>query len=71
MAKILFVSAGLDGVSGAGVGCRIHLKTLQNLMMFFTGFTRFLSDVQKANKVSDKEKYNELQQMYELVDEAE
>lgn len=42
-----------------------------NLMMFFTGFTRFSSDVQKVNKVSDKEKHAQLKQMYELVDEAE
>lgn len=42
-----------------------------NLMMFFTGFTRFSSDVQKANKVSDKEKHAQLRQMYKLVDEAE
>lgn len=42
-----------------------------NLLMFFTGFTRFSSDVQKANKVSDKEKHAQLKQMYELVDEAE
>lgn len=42
-----------------------------NLLMFFTGFTRFSSDVQKANKVSDQEKHAQLRQMYELVDEAE
>lgn len=42
-----------------------------NLMMFFTGFTRFSSDVQKANKISDKEKNTQLRQMYGLVDEAE
>lgn len=46
-----------------------HLNN--NLMMFFTGFTRFSSEVQKANKVSDKEKYTQLNQMYKLVDEAE
>lgn len=43
-----------------------------NLMMFFTGFTRFSSEVQKANAVSsprDKNVY--LKQMYDLVDEAE
>lgn len=43
-----------------------------NLMMFFTGFTRFSSDVQKANAASsplDKNMY--LKQMYDLVDEAE
>lgn len=43
-----------------------------NLLMFFTGFTRFSSEVQKANAASspiDKNIY--LKQMYELVDEAE
>ena len=43
-----------------------------NLMMFFTGFTRFSSDVQKANKVSaTEEKRSRLKKMYELVDKAE
>ena len=43
-----------------------------NLMMFFTGFTRFSSDVQKANKVSaTEEKRARLKKMYELVDKAE
>lgn len=43
-----------------------------NLMMFFTGFTRFSSDVQKINKLSSaEEKKAKLKKMYELVDEAE
>ena len=43
-----------------------------NLMMFFTGFTRFSSDVQKKNKVGeDEDKKARLKKMYELVDEAE
>lgn len=43
-----------------------------NLMMFFTGFTRFSSDVQKANSASSAEDKNiRLKKMYELVDEAE
>lgn len=43
-----------------------------NLMMFFTGFTRFSSDVQKANSASGSEDKNtRLKKMYELVDEAE
>ena len=43
-----------------------------NLMMFFTGFTRFSSDVQKANSASDAEGKNaRLKKMYELVDDAE
>ncbi len=42
-----------------------------NLMMFFTGFTRFSSDMQKANNVSAAEKTNQLKEMLRLVDEAE
>lgn len=43
-----------------------------NLMMFFTGFTRFSSDVQKANSASGTEdKKARLKKMYGLVDEAE
>lgn len=42
-----------------------------NLLMFFTGFTRFSSDMQKANAVGYAEKIKQLQQMYALVDEAE
>ena len=42
-----------------------------NLMMFFTGFTRFSSDVQKANAVGSKDKKAQLKEIYELVDEAE
>lgn len=43
-----------------------------NLMMFFTGFTRFSSDVQKANSASStEEKKARLKKMYGLVDEAE
>lgn len=43
-----------------------------NLMMFFTGFTRLSSDVQKANSSSGGEdKKVKLKRMHELVDEAE
>lgn len=42
-----------------------------NLLMFFTGFTRFSSDVQKANKAGYEEKVKQLCEMYKLVDEAE
>ncbi|MGN0455481.1 MAG: kinase [Acutalibacteraceae bacterium] len=42
-----------------------------NLMMFFTGFTRFSSDVQKANAAGKKDKTAQLKEMYSLVDEAE
>lgn len=43
----------------------------QNLMMFFTGFTRFSSDMQKANNVAAIDKTQQLKDMLALVDEAE
>lgn len=42
-----------------------------NLMMFFTGFTRFSSDVQKSNAVGKEDKLAQLKEMHALVDEAE
>ncbi len=42
-----------------------------SLLMFFTGFTRFSSDLQKANQAGYDEKVKQLQQMYALVDDAE
>lgn len=41
-----------------------------NLLMFFTGFTRFSSDVQKAN-ATQTDKTKQLLEMYSLVNEAE
>lgn len=43
----------------------------KSLMMFFTGFTRFSSDVQKANSGMSQEKIHRLQEMKLLVDKAE
>lgn len=43
----------------------------QNLMMFFTGFTRFSSDVQKANAAGKTDKTTQLKEMLSLVDDAE
>ena len=44
----------------------------ENLLMFFTGFTRFSSDIQKSNsKMNKEDKEKKLAQMYELVDKAE
>lgn len=42
-----------------------------NLMMFFTGFTRFSSEVQKANAECKMDKIAQLKEMLVLVDEAE
>ena len=46
-------------------------KLNDNLLMFFTGFTRFSSDVQKANASDKKDKTAQLKEMQALVDEAE
>lgn len=44
----------------------------KNLLMFFTGFTRFSSEVQKANSATAAEdKKARLKKMHALVDEAE
>lgn len=40
-------------------------------MMFFTGFTRFSSDVQKANAAGKTDKTTQLKEMLSLVDDAE
>ncbi len=42
-----------------------------NLLMFFTGFTRFSSEVQQANGLSKADKNAQLKEMYALVGEAE
>ena len=42
-----------------------------NLMMIYTGITRFSSDVQKANASNKADKVNQLKEMLALVDEAE
>jgi len=46
-------------------------KLNENLMMYFTGFTRFSSEIQKANQISAGEKKTQLKEMLALVDEAE
>ena len=46
-------------------------KLNDNLLMFFTGFTRFSSDIQEVNNVSAREKRSQLREMFALTDEAE
>ena len=43
----------------------------ENLMMFFTGFTRFSADIQSSNDLAAQEKVRYLKEMQGLVDEAE
>lgn len=42
-----------------------------NLLLFFTGFTRFSADIQSKNQQSSKEKISRLKEMNSLVEEAE
>ena len=42
-----------------------------NLLMFFTGFTRFSSEVQKQNAMGKENKVVQLREMLSLVDDAE
>lgn len=42
-----------------------------NLMMFFTGFTRFSAEIQAANASDQRDKKAQLKEMYDLVGEAE
>ena len=42
-----------------------------NLLMFFTGFTRFSAAVQQANNLAAEDKTAQLKEMLALVDEAE
>ncbi len=47
-------------------------KDLNNhLLLFFTGFSRFSSDIQKGTEKSMKDKTQQLLEMYALVDDAE
>lgn len=46
-------------------------KLNDNIMMFFTGFSRFSSEVQKNNRLERDEKKKELKEMCRLVDVAE
>lgn len=46
-------------------------KLNENLLMFFTGFSRFSSDIHKINNVVDKKNSDLLKNMYKLVSRAE
>lgn len=46
-------------------------KLNRNLMMFFTGFTRFSAEVQKQNAEMRSSRRAQLREMYDLVGEAE
>ena len=71
---------GLNRIDFSGSGYEIRpiiisperkRKLESNLMLFFTGFTRFSSEIQKENQVVAKSKTEYLSEMYDLVEEAE
>lgn len=43
----------------------------RNLMMFFTGFTRFSAEIHKGRLLNHEDKVAQLKEMYALVEEAE
>lgn len=68
------INFGADGyeVLPVIINPRRKKQLNSNLLMFFTGFTRFSSEIQKTNSIfQPKEKYERLKKMHELVDEAE
>lgn len=62
-----------DGYTVSPVVMSVQRKNAlnENLMLFFTGFSRFSSDIQKGTEKSMKEKTKELLEIYSLVDEAQ
>ncbi len=68
--KISFSSGGYE-VSPIIISPERKQKLNRNLMMFFTGFTRFSSDMQKANAHGSDDRIAKLKEIYGLVDEAE
>lgn len=71
---------GMNRINFSAEGYTVHpviinpeRKKLLNehLMLFFTGFSRFSSDIQKGTEKSMKDKTQQLLEMYKLVDDAE
>lgn len=71
MNKIQFNKDGTYAVKPIIIDSERKQLLNNNLLMFFTGFTRFSSDVQKSNAMGYAEKTHQLHQMLSLVDDAE
>ena len=67
------IDFGSDGFRVTPLPISMDRKALlnDNLMMFFTGFTRFSAEVQELNSEKPENKIALLKDMYALVDEAE
>ena len=70
MNRIDFNSSGYE-VNPIIIAPRRKAELNNNLMMFFTGFTRFSAEIQEANKDGKQDKIKQLLEMKQLVDEAE
>lgn len=69
--KIIFNSDGYE-VHPIIISPERKKQLNDNLIMVFTGFTRFSSEIQKVNnKTSFEEKKIQLEKMYKMVDQAE
>lgn len=71
---------GLNRINFSADGYTVHPVIIsperkkelnEHLMLFFTGFSRFSSDIQKGTEKSMKDKTQQLIEMYHLVDDAE
>ena len=78
--QIAAAYGGLNRIDFTGDGYEVHPIIISpdrkqqlnnNLMMFFTGFTRFSAVVQQANNLGAKDKIAQLKEMLALVDDAE
>jgi len=67
--RIRFSSGGYE-VEPVIISPKRKEELNKNLMLFFTGFSRFSSDIQKGTEVAIKDKTKILLEMLELVDEA-
>lgn len=79
--QIAAAFGGLNRIEFGANGYEVHpvivslerkRRLNQNLMMFFTGFTRFSAEIQTDNqKLKLQDKKRQLEEMYQLVGEAE
>ena len=70
MNKIVFSADGYD-VFPVVISPERKEELNESLMMFFTGFTRFSSEIQRTAAGDKNEKRARLREIYSLVDEAE
>lgn len=71
---------GLNRINFSSEGYNVHPIVIEaerkkklngNLMLFFTGFSRFSSDIAKSQEKATRDKTTELKEMLGLVDDAE